>query len=316
VDPADSEIGRWQGSPFMTSGPSGASPDLARSGTNPTHADSFAALSQRYSLIICDVWGVLHNGVSAFAPAHQALAQARAAGKTVILLSNAPRPNPSIMAQLDRLGVPREAYDAVVTSGDMTRERIIADPRSFYMIGPERDLPLIEGLDRRTTLDEAAYVLCTGLFDDDTETPKDYDPTLARMNERGLAMICANPDLVVERGETLVYCAGAIGERYLSQGGEVALIGKPHAVAYEAALARAAEIGKAPFQRSKILAIGDAIRTDVAGARNFGIDSLFLTGGIHAAETMTSGEIDSDKLTRFLASQTVRTEYVAAALRW
>ena len=271
-----------------------------------------------YDLVICDIWGVLHNGMKAFEAAHLALSKARAAGKTVILLSNAPRPHPSVIPQLDALGVPRAAYHAVVTSGDMThallKER---DGQFVYLLGPDRDLPLLEGLDApRCDYNDADYILCTGLFDDETETPADYDPILKRALERRLTLLCANPDLVVERGDRLIYCAGSIAERYADMGGEAVMIGKPFAIAYEAACRAAEAIAGARPPKMKILAIGDAIRTDIRGANDFGIDSLFIANGIHAAELMTNASLDESRLTGFLAAQAYRPTYAGARLVW
>ena len=283
------------------------------------HIAHLSTIIDAYDLIICDIWGVLHNGMSAFRFAHEALSAARARGVTVILLSNAPRPNDNILLQLDGLGIPREAYDAVVTSGDITRERIAAKQGApFYMIGPDRDLPLIAGFDgARVPLESADYVLCTGLVDDNTDTPETYDPVLAIMKQRGLPMLCANPDLVVERGHELVYCAGAIAERYLSIGGEAMLIGKPHAIAYEAAFEKAQAVRALMPEKARTLGIGDAIRTDVAGARNVGIASFFVASGIHAGEILAdTGIIDDAKLDDFLGRQSVRPDYVNEALVW
>ena len=288
---------------------------------SPRRIAHLAAIIEAYDLVICDIWGVLHNGMRAFEGAHRALKAARDMGKTVVLLSNAPRPYDNILPQLDGLGIPRAAYDAVVTSGDITRERIEAKHGApFYMIGPDRDLPLIVGLDgARGPLETAEYVLCTGLFDDNTETPETYDPTLRRMLERSLPMLCANPDLVVERGHELIYCAGAIAERYLGMGGEAMLIGKPHVIAYEAAFAKAEDIRGTPIGKTRTLGIGDAIRTDIAGARNVGMASLFVASGIHAGEIMDAaghGRIDEGKLQSFFAAQTVLPDYVGEALAW
>ena len=250
--------------------------------------DSFREIAPAFDVLICDIWGVLHNGVAAFEPAHRALTAARASGATVILLSNAPRPCTNILPQLDGLGVPRNAYDAIVTSGDITRRMLIERGGTpFYLLGPDRDLPLFEGIDtKRTTIGTAEYVLCTGLFDDETETPEDYDPVLKDMLGRDLEMLCANPDLVVERGDRLIFCAGSIAERYAEMGGRIVLIGKPYGIAYEAACAQASMLRSGPLDKARTLGIGDAIRTDVRGAKQFGINSLFVASGIHAAELL------------------------------
>ncbi|MBY0612361.1 MAG: TIGR01459 family HAD-type hydrolase [Beijerinckiaceae bacterium] len=285
--------------------------------TSPRAITRLPEIIDHYDLIICDVWGVLHNGVAAFEPAHKALSAARRAGKTVILLSNAPRPHGSVIPQLDALGVPRDAYDAIVTSGDMARSMLIErGAQPFYLLGPDRDLPLIEGLSAvRADIESAGYVLCSGLFDDETETPDDYDPILRSMKERGLTMLCANPDLVVEKGHRLLYCAGALAERYMSLGGEAVMIGKPFAIAYRAACAKAEAIRGGLPAKDRILAIGDAIRTDVRGARDFGIASLFLANGIHADELMDEARtVDPAKMSAFLARQSWQPDFFSRHL--
>ena len=187
---------------------------------------------------------------------------------------------------LDKLEVPHAAYDGIVSSGDVTQDVMLArrDQRVFT-IGPQRDLPTFTELGITFAPAESAdYVVCTGLFDDEKETPESYRPLLMRLRERNLFMVCANPDLVVERGERLVYCAGSIADLYASLGGEVLYAGKPYRPIYETALGKAAALrGQSP-QLDRVLAIGDSVRTDLAGATAFGIDCLFVTAGIHAEE--------------------------------
>jgi HAD superfamily hydrolase (TIGR01459 family) len=284
-----------------------------------------AELAPRYDLLVCDIWGVLHDGIVAFEAAAEALARFRAAPgagrpRRVVLLTNAPRPGPQVRRQLDRLGVPRDAYDAIVTSGDLTRSLIAARRGEVvHYLGPERDLGNFEGLDPRFgTIEEADYVACTGLLDDERETAKDYADRLARMRARGLPMLCANPDLVVERGDRLVECAGSIALAYEEMGGEVVYAGKPHAPVYGLALERAAALdGAEPFPKERVLAIGDALRTDIAGARGQGIDSLFVARGIHAGE-MDGGppEGRAERIAAWLAGQPVRPTWVIGDLAW
>ncbi len=287
--------------------------------SSPRLIRRFSEIIAPFDLILCDVWGVLHNGVSAFEPAHQALSQARELGKTVILLSNAPRPNARVIPFLDRMGIAGSAYDALVTSGDMTRQ-ILAQyaGKPLYLIGPDRDLPLLSGLDAPLSpLEQADYCLCTGLFNDDSETPADYQLILRQMLERNLFLLCANPDLVVEKGDKLIYCAGAIAERYREMGGEVLLIGKPYRIAYEAALAEAARINGSSTPNSRILAIGDAIRTDIQGAATMDIASLFIANGIHAADLLAGdGALDAVKLNDFIGKQTVKPNFISRHLAW
>ena len=270
--------------------------------------EGLGALSGRYDAILCDIWGVLHNGRDAFRPASEALAAFRRDGGTVVLITNAPRPNPIIRDQALAFGVAPDAFDEVVTSGDVTIGMIAARHGApLYHIGPPRDLALIAAVKARTGVapalvepEAATYVLCTGLFDDSTETPENYAAPFARFVERGLPMICANPDLVVHRGQRLVYCAGALAELYEALGGETIYAGKPHPPIYAAALERIAALRGAPVAPSRALAIGDALRTDLAGAAAVGLDALFVADGIHRNELYGPGAAD-DALQRLFA---------------
>jgi HAD superfamily hydrolase (TIGR01459 family) len=277
--------------------------------------DHFRALAPRYDVVLCDVWGVVHDGVDAYAPACDALARYRAAGGTVVLITNAPRPSPWVIRQLDRLGVPREAYDEVMTSGDLTREVVAGRGGPVFHIGPQRDITIFEGIDISfVPAEAAAYAVCSGLFDDTKETPEDYRTLLAGMRERELLMVCANPDLVVARGDALVYCAGAIAELYAAIGGEVLYAGKPHPPIYRAALAKAEDVrGTAPAA-GRTLAIGDSLRTDIAGALALGIDGLFVSGGIHAAEFRDNPS--GDALGRIFAAAGITPRAVTPRLAW
>ncbi|RCS24610.1 TIGR01459 family HAD-type hydrolase [Phyllobacterium salinisoli] len=258
-------------------------------------------LMPRYDVLLCDVWGVVHNGIHAFAPAKAALQRAREAGLTVVLITNAPRPAPLIAAQLSLLGVPEEAYDRIVTSGDVTRDLIAAGPRRVFHLGPDRDLALYEGLDVELVEEfEASSVVCTGLVDDEIEAPEDYADMLARLRSRDLPFICANPDIVVERGNRLIWCAGALARDYGLIGGRTLIAGKPHRPIYEAALEVASEVRGVAVDKSRVLAIGDGMLTDVKGAEQFGIDILYISGGIHAGDYADQGIVDVEKLLEFL----------------
>ncbi|MFG1293218.1 TIGR01459 family HAD-type hydrolase [Xanthobacter versatilis] len=252
----------------------------------PPMVSGLSAYAGQYDLILCDVWGVLHNGVIAFESAHDALTRARAGGASVILVSNAPRPNRFVMEMLDGFGVPRTAYDGIVTSGDVTREMLAARSGArTYHLGPARDLSLFDGLGLTLTdLADADLVVVTGLFNDDVETPDDYADALKAMKARDLPMICANPDLVVERGDQLIFCSGAIAKAYEELDGKAFWCGKPHRPIYDTAFAHAEVIRGAVIDRTRVLGIGDALRTDIAGANDAGFDSLFISGGIHAQE--------------------------------
>ena len=281
--------------------------------------ERFGPLAGEYDVLLCDVWGVIHNGTAAFPSACAALTRFRAAGGTVILITNAPRPAAAVQRVLDRLGVPREAYDAIASSGDVTR-RVVENrlPQRLFHLGPQRDLSIFSGLDVDfAPVESADYAVCSGLFDDTTETPEDYRRLLAVMRERGLFMACANPDLVVERGDKLAYCAGAIADAYARLGGEVLYCGKPHAPIYEAALGAAAGCrgGEVPSLPS-VLAIGDSVRTDLIGATALGIDCLFVISGIVAEELGGRGAPDAPGLNALFAAAGVAPKAVARQLVW
>ncbi|MEX0752427.1 MAG: TIGR01459 family HAD-type hydrolase [Xanthobacteraceae bacterium] len=288
------------------------------SGSPPPFLERFAGLAPGYDLLLCDVWGVIHNGVAAFPDACETLRRVRAKDGTVLLISNSPRPNDVVLPQLDGLGVPRDSYDGLVTSGDVTRALIAARPgESAFHLGPERDLPIFAGLDvRLVDAETAGYVVCSGLFDDTRETPEDYREILQRLKARGLFMLCANPDMVVERGEALIYCAGALADLYESLGGKVLYAGKPYRPIYERALAQAEAVrgGKVPLGR--VLAIGDSVRTDLKGAASLGVDFLFLTSGIHAGEVGAGKNPDPAALAVFFEQAGLTPKAVMHRLAW
>lgn len=275
---------------------------------------SIAGLSEiadRYDVVICDVWGVIHNGREAFRPACEALVNFAKTRGPVVLLSNAPRPASAVVPQLLSFEVPQEAWQAFVTSGDATRALLRQRGRGpAWVIGPERDAPLFEGIElERAGPGEAAYVVCTGLVDDEIETPADYVESLKIAAGRGLEMICANPDRVVQRGDVLVYCAGALANVYEGLGGKVTMAGKPYAPVYELALAEAARINGKPVERSRVLCIGDGLPTDIKGANNQGLDCLFVLGGIHADEA-------GDDPGALLAREGLTAAYALPELVW
>jgi len=263
---------------------------------------SLKEITDHYDVILCDVWGVLHNGVAPFLDAAAALADARRDGKTVILITNSPRPNDSVAIQLDGIGVPRDAWDRIVTSGDVTRELIRQGPPNIYFIGAERDLPLLEGTHAfAVEAKDAAAVICAGLFDDENETPEDYREQLIYLADRSLPMICANPDLIVERGHRLIPCAGAVAALYETLGGETRIAGKPHRPIYVEALRQASEL-RERVDTARIVAIGDGMPTDVRGALSEGLDLLYISAGIHARDYMTGDVTDERALDDFLAN--------------
>jgi HAD superfamily hydrolase (TIGR01459 family) len=245
-------------------------------------------------VVLSDIWGVVHNGLVAFPEACEALHAFRKQGGTVILITNAPRPADSVQRQLRKLEVADDIYDAIVSSGDLTRH-FVADHagRKVFWLGPERDSSIHRGLDPvLAPLEEADYIVCTGLFDDETESAEDYRGMMMQARERNLPLICANPDIVVERGDRLIYCAGAIAELYRELGGEVTFYGKPHRPIYQRAMVLAAERRGQPVELNRVLAIGDSVRTDLAGAHGFGIDCLFVTRGIHAEDFEGIDQLD------------------------
>ena len=263
--------------------------------------ETLDALTGGYDAILSDVWGVVHNGVRSSPEACAALARARSKGLAVVLITNAPRPRDDVEAQLRSLDVPRDAYDELITSGDVTRDLIAAGPRRIFHVGSERELTIYEGLDVEFCDEfEADAVVCTGLFDDRTETPEDYSEMLMRFRSRDLPFICANPDIVVERGDTLVWCAGALARDYALLGGRTLIAGKPHRPIYDAALKAAGRILGRPLDRSRVLAIGDGVMTDVKGAEQAGIDVLYVSAGIHAREYGEGHEPDLGRLAAFL----------------
>lgn len=246
----------------------------------------------RYDAIISDVWGVLHNGVVATPGAQDALAAARRAGKPVSLLTNSPRLPHLVAEQLRDLGVVQPCYDAIISSGGVTRMLLAEEgARPIYHLGPARDAGVFEGLSVRiSALEDAEIIVCTGLFDDENERAEDYRPTLELALRRRMRLYCANPDLVVERGDRLIPCAGAVADIYERMGGEVIWVGKPKPLVYDHArgeLARA--LGRNP-ERARILCLGDAFRTDIAGANAEGHDVIMTLAGIHGHQIGLDGQ--------------------------
>lgn len=285
----------------------------------PDFPTGLSALAPDYDALLVDVWGVLHNGVTAFAPATDALTRfRRETGGRVVLITNAPRPAPPIVEQLGVLGVPDNAFDAVVTSGDVTLGQISGlGVEPVYHIGPERDLSLFEGLGVRLVgPEDAEAICCTGLFDDVGETPEDYRERLTGLAGRKLPFVCANPDIVVQRGNDTVYCAGAIAALYAELGGEVRQAGKPHPPIYELALARLGDhLGRTP-DRDRVLAIGDGLMTDIKGAVGQGLAALLITAGIHSAEFGAPDTPDPRRVADRLGRDGLAVRAVLPRLAW
>jgi HAD superfamily hydrolase (TIGR01459 family) len=282
-------------------------------------------LAGRYDAILCDVWGVLIDGKKHFPAAAQAMIRFRAQGGRVLLVTNASRPDDEVRRQLLGLGLPAEAFDDLVSAGELTCCAIVArDGAACYHLGPPRDDGLFEEAGRRlgapvrkVAPEAADYVVCTGLFAEREERPEDYDARLAALKARGLTMLCANPDIVVAIGDDLVYCAGALAERYAAIGGEVVMFGKPHPPIYAAARARLAALAGAPVADARIVAIGDGAYTDLAGATRAGIDCLFVTGGVHAGELAAAdGAVDQAALGRLSAAAGARPVALVREVFW
>lgn len=256
--------------------------------------DHLRELATERDVVLCDVWGVVHNGVASFREACSALKTFRDRGGTVIFITNAPRPADAVQRQLRRFGVPDDAYDGIASSGDLTRNYVAEHPaKAIFWLGPERDSAIHEGLDPVfAPIERADYIICTGPFDDETETAEDYRALMTQARERKLPLICANPDIVVQSGDRLLYCAGAIAELYRELGGEVVFYGKPHRPIYERAIALARERRGGDTPLSRVLAIGDSVRTDLMGAHAFGIDLVFLTRGIHSEQFAGIDQLD------------------------
>lgn len=277
-----------------------------------------------YRVLYCDLWGCLHDGVRVFPAAAAALRRFRAGGGTVALLTNSPRPGPSVARQLESLGAPRDCYDIIVSSGDAAQAAMVAGQfgRRVHHIGPERDLVFFEDADgrpfdiARVPLEDADGIVCTGLFDDRIETPEDYRATILYGKTKGLKLLCANPDVIVDVGDRRIYCAGAIAEAYAAAGGHSYYFGKPHPPIYALARERLLEVGVA-LVPDEVLCIGDGIATDVAGAMGEGLDVLFVTGGLAAGDTATSPDAGPDPalLADYLATARFAPRYAAAWLR-
>jgi HAD superfamily hydrolase (TIGR01459 family) len=265
---------------------------------------SINELGQRYRTWLVDIWGVMHDGARAYDPAVEATRAFRAEGGLVVLLSNSPRPSPGVKRQLTDLGVPPDAYDATVTSGDLTRYELNKQPGArVFHLGPERDRPIFADLNVVLVDENAAeLVVCTGLFDDEAETPVHYAELLERLAARQLPMLCANPDHRVERGHRLIYCAGALAAVYEGFGGRVVYAGKPYTPIYALALQTAGDLAGREMKREEVLAIGDGVHTDIAGAVGVGVDAVFVASGLHVDKAARDGEpLDGSKLAELFA---------------
>jgi HAD superfamily hydrolase (TIGR01459 family) len=284
----------------------------------PDLIPGLSAVADRYDVLLCDVWGVVHNGRMSFRAACEALVRFQETRGPVILITNAPRPNAPILDQLDSLSVPRAAWSRVVTSGDATRA-LLAEraPGPVYKLGPDRDWPLYDGLElAESDLEQAAFICCTGPFDDETDEPEDYRQGFLGAVARGLEFICANPDIVVQRGDKLIYCAGALAQLYESLGGRVLMAGKPYPAIYDLALAEAAARLGGPLERARVLCIGDGLPTDIRGANAQDLDVLFIANGIHGAEAVGPEGLQPAVVSDLLRQEGLHARWAMRDLVW
>jgi HAD superfamily hydrolase (TIGR01459 family) len=276
-----------------------------------------AAIAHDYDALFCDVWGVIHNGRSIYPGVVAALSQFRAGGGKVVLITNAPKPRDPIPGQLDRIGLPRDCWDAIVTSGDAIRAELRARaPGPMLKIGPDHDRDLWAGLGlAESEIDAAQFVAISGLNDPENETPEDYRALLEAARAGNLDMLCANPDIVVRVGERLIWCAGAVAQIYEQLGGRVIMAGKPYAAIYKLARAELTRIaGGGRIADDRVLCVGDGIGTDVLGAQNNGYDCLFIASGMHGEALMTGGALDPIKVDAALAEAGARARFVSVGL--
>lgn len=286
--------------------------------TVPDIITEAGALLQEYRVLFCDVWGVVHNGAAPYRKACAALKKFRGNGGTVILVSNAPVPKAQVQSMLDRVGVPSGIADDIVSSGDIALRHIANAEysRVFYIGPPDRDAAFFRKSSAKTApLESADAIVCTGLNDDRSETAEDYRDLLNTALKRDLPFVCANPDLVVDVGDKRFYCAGAIADIYEQMGGPVYWAGKPHVSAYNTAMLVAQATSHTEFAKSEALVIGDAVRTDIEGAKRSGHDALFVAGGIHH-DIITNDSIRADALADLFSGDAPPARAAMVELNW
>ena len=285
--------------------------------TAPVLAAGLSQVASVYDVLLCDVWGVIHNGRESFPAACAALARYRAEVGPVILISNSPRLDASVAEQLDGLGVPRQAWTALTTSGDATRALLANRKGPVWAIGTEWEAKLYEGLDLTfAEPQDASFICVTGPYHDEVETPEDYRERFVECVARGLELICANPDIVVQRGDKLIYCAGALAQLYESLGGKVYMAGKPYPPIYALALAQAAEALGRPVDPARVLCIGDGLPTDIRGANAQGLEVLFIASGIHGGETIGPQGVNVAAVADLLHQDGLSATWTMAELVW
>jgi HAD superfamily hydrolase (TIGR01459 family) len=285
---------------------------------SPPIIEGAGPLLSACDVVFCDVWGVVHDGVTAYASAVAALERFRTMGGTVILISNAPMPADAVAPVIDEKGVPRTAWDAIVTSGDLSLAHVAERGwKKIVKIEYDYDTSLFDRINARPAdVAEAEGIVCVGMRDHLHETPEAYRALLQRALDRNLTFVCANPDLVVDVGGRIVYCAGTLAAMYEAMGGTVYWAGKPHPPIYDMARATAERLRGAPVDPARILAIGDSVRTDIAGATGYGIASVFVACGIHRSDVMTGSHIDQERLMQLFASGTETAAGALPVLAW
>ncbi len=289
--------------------------------SHPQLLPGLSAVASDYDAVFCDIWGVIHNGRQHFPPAYEALKRFKAEHGPVILISNSPRPNDNLTAQLASLGIFDDGFSAVISSGDATREYLkqFAPSGPAWRIGDPREQALYDGIDIDLggTPQTATFISCSSPYDDERDTLERYRADFEIAAARKLVMICANPDKVVQRGDKIIMCAGSLADLYVSLGGEVVMAGKPYAPIYELCYGALETLTGKPHDKRRILAIGDGLPTDVLGANGQGLDLVFIAAGIHALEAVDdSGKLDPLLLKKLLDAQAAEAKYVAEALRW
>ena len=282
----------------------------------PHIISGLSEIADNYDALICDIWGVLHNGRAPFDGVDAALKNFRQKGGKTLLLSNAPRPGDSALKRLDTIGNSRDGFDDILTSGDTVRalmNEMALEGQKVCHIGPEKDADLVAGLDVEfTDEDNADAILFSGMYDDMVETPDDYADMLARFKARGLPLLCPNPDRTVQFGDKVIFCAGAVAEKYENLGGEVVWIGKPYPRVYDRAMTVLSEM--TGLEKPRILAIGDGPKTDIPGAEAAGIDALFIGGGLAGA---SGADIETpEAIGKILAAENTQCRYAIRHLIW
>lgn len=285
--------------------------------------NALSDISAQYDALFVDLWGCVHNGVRAFDAANKALIEYRAGGGIVVLVTNSPRPRAQVEQQLADFGVARDAWDSIASSGDSARSALFlgAVGQKIYFIGTDAELPFFEPLKlindpiqiSHVSVEEAEGIVCTGLPTADG-TPDDVRAPLLYAKQKGLKLLCANPDIIVDRGDKREWCAGAVAQAYTEMGGTSLYFGKPHAPIYDLARRRLSAI-RPNIPDDRILAIGDGITTDIQGAIGEGIDSLFITGGLAAKETATVTQPDPEKLSQYVLEKQLDPTFSTGFLR-